>query len=251
MGQVALVTGASAGIGREFARELSARDYEVILVARRRERLEELASELPGTAHVVTCDLGREAGELSGKVAELGVDVDLLVNNAGFGTAGRFLELDPDKHRELVRLNCEALVTLTHAFLPGMVERGRGGIINIASTAGFQPLPYEAVYSASKAFARTFSDALRQELRRTGVRVLAVHPGPVPTEFSEVSGHEPPGNVPRVDARQVAAESLDAFERGRRSIVPGRRMRWFIRASAPFPTAVKLPVAERMFRRSF
>jgi uncharacterized protein len=249
--QVALVTGASSGIGREFARELSARGHEVVLVARRRERLEELAKDLPGEAHVITCDLSKEPGALAAKVGDLGLEVDVLVNNAGFGTAGRFLDLDPGKHSELVRLNCEALVALTHAFLPGMVERGRGGIINIASTAGFQPLPYEAVYSASKAFARTFSDALRQELRSTGVRVLAVHPGPVPTEFHEVSGHEPPGNVPRVDARQVASESLDAFERGRRSIVPGRAMRWYMRVSTPFPTAVKLPVAERMFRRNF
>jgi short-subunit dehydrogenase len=251
MSRVALVTGASAGIGREFARELSERDYEVVLVARRRERLDELAQELPSEAHVVACDLGNEATALAGKVDELGLEVDLLVNNAGFGTAGRFLELDPATHRELVRLNCETIVTLTHAFLPGMVERRRGGIINIASTAGFQPLPYEAVYSASKAFARTFSDALRQELRGTGVRVLAVHPGPVPTEFHEVSGHKPPGNVPRVPARQVARESLDAFERDRRSIVPGRGMRWYMRVTTPFPTAVKLPVAERMFRRNF
>jgi uncharacterized protein len=249
--QVALVTGASSGIGREFARELSARGYDVVLVARRRERLEELANELGGTAHVIACDLAREPGALAGKVAELGVEVDVLVNNAGFGTAGRFLEADPDRHSQLVRLNCEAVVTLAHAFLPGMVERGRGGIINIASTAGFQPLPYEAVYSASKAFARTFSDALRQELRGTGVRVLAVHPGPVPTEFHEVSGHKPPGNVPRVAASQVAAESLDAFENDRRSIVPGRAMRWYMRVSAPVPAAVKLPVAERMFRRNF
>jgi uncharacterized protein len=249
--QVALVTGASSGIGREFARELSARGHEVVLVARRRERLEELAKDLPGEAHVITCDLSKEPGALAPKVGDLGLEVDVLVNNAGFGTAGRFLDLDPGKHSELVRLNCEALVALTHAFLPGMVERGRGGIINIASTAGFQPLPYEAVYSASKAFARTFSDALRQELRSTGVRMLAVHPGPVPTEFHEVSGHKPPGNVPRVDARQVASESLDAFERGRRSIVPGRAMRWYMRVSMPFPTAVKLPVAERMFRRNF
>src|SRR6187431_286506 len=160
MSDVALVTGASAGIGEEFAKQLSERGYEVILVARRLDRLERLASELPTQAHAVACDLANDAASLKAKVDALGLRVDLLVNNAGFGTHGHFAQIDPVRNAELVRVNCEAVVTLTHAFLPGMLERRRGGIITVASTAGMQPIPYETVYSASKAFARTFSDAL-------------------------------------------------------------------------------------------
>src|SRR5919204_2694944 len=252
MSEVALVTGASSGIGAEFAKQLSEDGYEVILVARRSDRLQELASQLPGPAHVVACDLANDAASLAGKVAELGLRVDVLVNNAGFGTHGRFTEIDPAREAEEVRLNCEALVTLTHAFLPGMLERRRGGVITVASTAGLQPIPYEATYSASKAFARTFSDALSGELRGTGVRALCVNPGPVPTEWQETAGYEP-GYLPpvpgKISAEQVARESLEAFERGRRSIIPGAVMRWQMRINKPAPLPVKLRVVERMYRR--
>jgi short-subunit dehydrogenase len=249
--EVALITGASSGIGAEFAKQLSARGYEVILVARRVERLEQLASELPGTAHVLACDLVNDAVSLESKVAELGLQVDVLVNNAGFGTHGHFAEIDAARDAEQVRLNCEAVVTLTHAFLPGMVERRRGGVITVASTAGMQPLPYEATYSASKAFARTFSDALSAELRGTGVRVLCVNPGPVPTEWQAVAGYAPDHLPPvpgRISAEQVARESLRAFDRGRRTIIPGAVIRWFIRVNKPAPLPIKLRVVERMYR---
>jgi uncharacterized protein len=253
MSEVALVTGASAGIGEEFAKQLSERGYEVVLVARRRERLEQLASQLPGEAHVIECDLASEAASLKSKVDELGLEVDVLVNNAGFGTHGRFAEIDPVRDAELVRVNCEAVVTLTHAFLPGMLERRRGGVITVASTAGMQPIPYETVYSASKAFARTFSDALSAELRGTGVRVLCVNPGPVPTEWQEKAGYEP-GYLPpvpgKISAEQVARESLQAFERGRRTIIPGFVMRWSMRINKPAPLALKLRVLERMYGRN-
>jgi short-subunit dehydrogenase len=251
MSRIALVTGASAGIGTEFAKQLSQRGDEVILVARRTERLTELAAQLPGRAHVITCDLANDAGSLAAKVAELGLEVDVLVNNAGFGTNGRFVEIEAAREAEEVRLNCEALVILTHAFLPRMVERRTGGVITVASTAGMQPLPYEATYSATKAFARTFSDALSAELRGSGVRILCVNPGPVPTEWQEVAGYEP-GATPRVpgkiSAEQVARESLEAFERGRRTIIPGAVIRWYMRVNKPAPLAVKLRVVERMYR---
>ena len=253
MGEVALVTGASSGIGAEFAKQLSAEGYEVVLVARRAERMHELASALQGTVHVLACDLANNAASLRSKVDELGLTVDVLVNNAGFGTHGRFAELDAAREAEEVRLNCEALVTLTHAFLPGMLERRRGGVINVASTAGMQPLPYEAVYAATKAFARSFTDAIAAELRGSGVRILAVNPGPVRTEFQEVAGygsdwHSPvPGTIP---AEQVARESLAAFKRGRRAIIPGAVIRWFIRGSSLGPLPLKLRVAERMYRPS-
>jgi uncharacterized protein len=250
MPDTALVTGASSGIGEQFARQLAGRGYNMILVARRRERLEQLAGELPGTAHVVPCDLASEADALPGKVANLGLDVDLLVNNAGFGTYGHFVDLDPEREVEEVRVNCEAVVTLTHAFLPAMVERRRGGVIVVASTAGMQPIPYEAVYSASKAFALHFTDALHEELRGTGVRMLAVNPGPVPTEWQQVAGHDDTVGIPgEIPADQVVRESLEAYDAGRRSVIPGRTIRWFIRAGNLGPRAVQLRVTERIFRR--
>ncbi|OLE37421.1 MAG: hypothetical protein AUG48_04495 [Actinobacteria bacterium 13_1_20CM_3_68_9] len=251
MRETALITGASSGIGEQFARQLAARGHDLVLVARRADRLERLAADLSTEAHPLPCDLATDAGALPKRVAELGVEVGLLVNNAGFGTSGPFLDHDPRRDAEQVRVNCEAIVTLTHAFLPGMVERGRGGIINVASSAGMQPIPYESVYAATKAFAISFTDALHTELRGSGVRVLAVNPGPVPTEWQEVAGYDPgragvvPGQIP---AAQVVRESLAAYDGGRRSVIPGRMIRWFIRATRPSPRAVQLRVTERLYR---
>jgi NAD(P)-dependent dehydrogenase (short-subunit alcohol dehydrogenase family) len=212
--ETALVTGASSGIGAEFARQLAQRGHDLVLVARRADRLEALAAELPTEARVLTCDLASDAASLATRVAELGVDVDLLVNNAGFGTSGPFIEHDPERDAEQVRLNCEAVVTLTHSFLPGMVERRRGGIINVASSAGMQPIPYE-------------------------------------TEWQQVAGYESGrvGVVPgRIPAEQVVREALAAYDRGRRSVIPGRAIRWFIRVTRPSPRAVQLRVTERLYR---
>src|ERR671910_248005 len=229
MPETALVTGASSGIGEQFARQLSERGHELILVARRSDRLERLAGELLGTAHVVPCDLAAEADSLAGKVAELGLEVDLLVNNAGFGTYGHFVDLDPRREAEEVRVNCEAIVTLTHAFLPAMVKRDRGEVIVVASTAGMQPIPYEATYSASKAFALTFTEALHEELRGSTVRVLAVNPGPVPTEWQRIAGHDDTTLVPgEIPAEQVVRESLEAYDGGRRPVIPGPTVAWFL-----------------------
>jgi uncharacterized protein len=246
--ETAVVTGASSGLGEQFARQLSARGNDVILVARRADRLERLAEQLPGTAHVVPCDLTSDAADLKSKLDERGLEVDLLVNNAGFGNYGRFIDLDPERDAEQVRVNCEAVVTLTHAFLPPMLDRGRGGIIVVASTAGMQPIPYEAVYSATKAFAITFTEALCEELRHTPIQVLAVNPGPVPTEWQEVAGHDEIPVPGVISAEQCVAEALAAYDRGRRSVIPGRRIRWFIRATKPSPRAVQLRVTERMYR---
>ncbi|PYP39524.1 MAG: hypothetical protein DMD43_10665 [Gemmatimonadetes bacterium] len=251
MSETALITGASSGIGEQFARQLAARGHPVVLVARRADRLERLAAELPANAYAVPCDLATDAASLPDRVAELGIEVDLLVNNAGFGTSGPFLDHDPRRDAEQVRVNCEAIVVLTHAFLPGMVERGRGGIINVASSAGMQPIPYESVYAATKAFAISFTDALHAELRGSGLRILAVNPGPVPTEWQEVAGYGAdrvsvvPGRIP---AEQVVRESLAAYDRGRRSVIPGRAIRWFIRATRPSPRAIQLRVTERLYR---
>src|SRR3954471_15428576 len=206
MPETALVTGASSGIGEQFARQLAARGHDLVLVARRADRLERLAGELPTDAQVVACDLATDGASLAERVDELGVQVDLLVNNAGFGTSGPFVENDAAREAEEVRLNCEAVVTLCHAFLPGMVERCHGGVINVASSAGMQPIPYEAVYSATKAFVISFTDAIHTELRGTGVRAMAVNPGPVPTEWQQVAGYEEGRDVPapgEIPAEQV------------------------------------------------
>jgi uncharacterized protein len=251
MPETALVTGASSGIGEQFARQLAARGHDLVLVARRADRLESLAEQVPTQAHVVACDLATDAASLAGRVEQLGVGVDLLVNNAGFGTSGPFVENDPAREAEEVRLNCEAIVTLCHAFLPAMIDRRRGGVINVASSAGMQPIPYEAVYAATKAFALNFTDALHTELRGSGVRVMSVNPGPVPTEWQRVAGYsgDRTGVVPgEISAEQVVRESLEAWDKGRRSIIPGRTIRWFIRATQPSPRALQLRITERMYR---
>jgi uncharacterized protein len=247
--ETALITGASAGIGEEFAKQLSARGYDLILVARRKDRLDQLAEQLPTKAHVIECDLGSEAAKLPGEVSKVGADVDLLVNNAGFGLRGRFLGLDPEREAEMVRVNCEAVVILTHAFLPAMVERGRGGVITVASTAGMQPLPYETTYAASKAFAISFMEALSMELKGTGVKTLVVNPGPVKTEWQGVAGYDDDTAIPpgMISAEQCVADALRAYDRGKRSTITGRFMPWFMRAAVG-PKALKLRVAERMYR---
>jgi short-subunit dehydrogenase len=251
MAETALITGASSGIGERFARQLAHRGYELILVARRADRLKKLADELAVKAHVVTCDLGADADQLPGQVSSIGAEVDLLVNNAGFGLRGRFAELPAERQAELVRVNCEAVVILTRAFVPAMIERGRGGVITVASTAGMQPLPYEATYGASKAFALNLTEALHMELRGSGVKALAVNPGPVPTEWQEVAGYEDAGGemMPgAIEAEQVVEEALRAYDADKRSIVPGRFFRNFMRANNATPRGIRVRVAERLYR---
>ena len=248
----ALVTGASSGIGEEFARQLAARGYNLVLVARRADRLEALARQLGGAsvrAEVLPCNLrrGKETRELPSRVAELGLDIDLLVNNAGFGTNGPFVERPIETQVGQIRVNCEALVTLTHLLLPGMIERGFGAVINIASVAGLQPLPGEAVYSGSKAFVLNFSEALHVEVEDSGVSVTVVSPGPVPTEWQAVAGrtHVPPF-PPTIGAQQVVREGLDAAAKGKRAVIPGRAVRISMLAGRPFPNSIKLAVTRRI-----
>jgi short-subunit dehydrogenase len=241
--ETALITGASSGIGEEFARQLAGRGYDLILVARRKDE------QLPTTAHVIECDLVSEAAELPGRVEKLGVDVDLLINNAGFGLRGHFVELDAEREAKMVRVNCEAVVILTHAYVPAMIERGRGGVITVASTAGLQPLPYETTYGATKAFAISFMEALWMELRDTTVKCLVVNPGPVKTEWQAVAGYDENTRIPpgMITAEQCVADSLRAYDREKRSVIPGRFFPWFMRAAVG-PKSVKLRVAERMYR---
>jgi short-subunit dehydrogenase len=251
----ALITGASSGIGAEFARQLAERGYNLILVARRGERLNALAKQLGPAgvrAEVETADLEQPevVRTLPARVAERGLDVDMLVNNAGFGAWGPFLEESLERQVGQIRVNVEALVTLTHMLLPAMLKRGQGAVVNVASSAGLQPLPYEAVYGATKAFVVNFSEALHVETRGTGVSVVAICPGPVPTEWQAVAGRdEVPSFPPVVSAEQVVSESLRAVEKDKRAIIPGTLTRLTMLATRPFPNAVKLPITRRMYQR--
>jgi short-subunit dehydrogenase len=260
----ALITGASAGIGAEIARELARRGHNVVLVARRKERLDELAAELRSRqgvrAETIACDLSKAAprARLPGRIAGLGLDVEVLVNNAGFATGGPFADSDPERELEQVRVLVEAVVALTSAFLPAMVERRRGAVLNVASTAGMQPLPYAAGYSAAKAYVLTFSEAIHHEVAGAGVTVTALCPGPVETDFWQSAGWRVGGKrsfeqvFPRpalVSPAAVARAGVDGLAAGRRVVVPGLPMWAAMLAARYIPNAVKLPVIERAMRR--
>jgi short-subunit dehydrogenase len=259
----ALVTGASAGIGASIARELAQRGHNLVLVARRKDRLDALASEL-GHGHgiraeTIACDLSKAAprGRLPGQIAGLGLEVDVLVNNAGFATNGPFHEAKPARELEQVRVLVEAVVALSSSFVPAMVERKRGAVLNVSSTAGMQPLPYSAGYSAAKAYVLTFSEALHHELKGHGVTVTALCPGPVSTDFWQISGWEVSGGhsferaVPRpawVSAEQAARDGISGLAAGRRVVVPHVAVRNVMRGGRYIPNALKLPVIERLMR---
>src|SRR3954468_9667442 len=221
-----VVTGASSGIGAELARELSRRGHHVTLVARRRERLDELAAEL-GEATAQPADLADPAGRatLLGVLRNSGHAVIGLCNNAGFGTFGRFWELDGDTEAQQVQLNVVALHELCSAFLPSMVSRGAGAILNVGSIAGVQPLPGNATYAATKAFVNSFSEAVHTELKGTGVSCTVLTPGPVRTEFMEVSdGTDLESRAPSFTwqtPHDVARQAVDGMVRGRRVVTPG------------------------------
>ncbi len=238
---VALITGASAGLGVDFARQLSARGRRLVLVARRRDRLDKLAAEL-GNARAIGLDLSKPgaAGKLVADIAGSGEHVDLLVNNAGFGLTGRFAELDGERQRAMIDLNCGTLVELAHAVLPGMIERGTGSILNVASTAAFQPGPGMAVYFATKAFVLSFSEALHEELRPQGITVTALCPGPTATEFGEVAGFAPSSPSSRLAARSgpVVEAGLRGLETGRAIIIPGQMNKATAQANRFFPRAM-------------
>jgi short-subunit dehydrogenase len=260
----ALITGASAGIGTAIARELAARGHCVVLVARRRDKLQEVADglteEFGVRAEAIGCDLAKASSRarLPERIADLGLRVEVLVNNAGFATGGPFHESDPERELQQVRVLVEAPVALTAAFLPEMVRRGRGAILNVASTAGMQPLPYSAGYSAAKAHVLTFSEALHQELNGSGVTVTALAPGPVSTDFWDIAGWQVGTGQSFEDAfprqawvtpDQAARAGVDGLEHDRRVVVPGLPMRAAMLASQYLPHAVKLRGIEWAMRR--
>jgi uncharacterized protein len=254
-----LVTGASSGIGAELARELARRGHGLTLVARREERLRELAAELsdrhPVRIEVLAADLtdGRARHALDATLADRGLTVDVVVNNAGFSTQGPVHRSDATREVALVRTNVEAVVDLCSSFVPGMVERGTGAVLNVASTAAFQPLPGQAAYSASKAFVLTYSQALRAELGGTGVTVTALCPGPVETEFAQVmtegrGDYQAGDALPRfmwVPAPQVARAAIDGLARGRAVVIPGAVNRAGAIGAHLVPRSLLLPLLAR------
>jgi short-subunit dehydrogenase len=255
----ALVTGASSGIGAELARGLARRGHGVTLVARRRDRLEEFASEIASQhgvqAEAIPADLsdGAERDRVAAEVEQRGLTVEILVNDAGFGIYVPFAESAREHELQQVRLLVEAVVDLDARYLPGMIERGRGAIVNMSSAAGFQPLPGNGTYAAAKAFVLYHTEALHEEVRGTGVTVTAICPGPVRTEFQETSeplfGDRMPGFV-WADPDRVAEESLKAVERGSRSYVPGGlAVRATFAPNRMAPAKVALPVARRLMSR--
>jgi short-subunit dehydrogenase len=224
-----LVTGASAGIGRELARVFATEGCDLVLVARRAERLEELATELRAArgidARVMIADLGRPETprELVARLEDQGVGIDVLVNNAGFGLNGTFGELDLARQLEMIQVNVTSLVELSGLLVPGMIERQRGGVLNVASTAAFQPGPRMAIYYATKAFVLSFSEALFQELRGSGVRACCLCPGPTESEFMEVANLEETRlfRMTKMSAERVARIGLAALRADRPLAIPG------------------------------
>jgi len=224
-GKTALITGASSGIGAAFARELAARGMHVALIARSTDALEKLAQELTTAhktqVHVIPADLSQPTGAaaVAQRVGELGLAIDLLINNAGFLTHGAFETVDAQREHDEVMVNVSAVVDLTHAFLPGMLERRAGGVINVASIAAFQPIPYMAVYAASKAFVLSFSIALWEECRGRNVCVLALCPGTTATNLFKAAPKAELGK-PR-SSEQVVATALAGLDKGRSLVVDG------------------------------
>jgi uncharacterized protein len=223
-GKWALVTGASAGIGVAVARELASYGAKLVLTARRGERLDQLAAELQTETRIITADLNDPGApqRIYDATEGAGLDVDLLINNAGLGHYGEFYKLDAEQEYSMVRVNCEAVVRLSRLFVPRMVERRRGWMLVVASTASFQPIPYDAVYAATKVFDRFFALALAAEVERFGIKVTALCPGTTETEFFDVSGG---GGVFRrfggmQPAQEVAHKAVLALARGQRTIIP-------------------------------
>lgn len=247
-GCTALITGASAGFGREFARQLAPQASTLILVARRRERLEELKAEVarPGlTVHCHVADLADEVQTEAflASLAASGERVSFLINNAGLGDHGLFESSEWTRVEAMIDVNIKALTRLTHALLPDLVRSGRGAILNVSSIVSLLPLPKMAVYAATKAYVTSFTEAIRAEVRGTGVTVTAVCPGPVDTEFFNVAERpegepSPAPELFKVSAEQVVREALDAVARDQPRVIPG----WFVWAVMTIAAAVPIVI---------
>jgi short-subunit dehydrogenase len=255
---IAIVTGASSGIGEQFARQLAAMGHRVALVARNRDRLTQLAQELGGEerAVVIEADLGlpEHRDRLADRLDQLGARVEVLVNNAGFGIYRAFAETGREAELQQVRVLVEAVVDLMARYLPEMVRRGRGAIINMSSTAAFQALPYNAGYSAAKAHVLLLSEAVHAEVKDKGVTVTAVTPGPVPSNFQASNDAEYfAQRLPKftfADPERVARDALRAAARGQISVIPGGpQVRVAFAPNRRLPRWLVLPVSKRLMAR--
>jgi uncharacterized protein len=253
----ALVTGASSGIGEAFARELGARGHDLVLVARRGERLEAEAARLIAAHGVAVEPLAADLGTPEGvaavavRLTDASRPVDLLVNNAGVGSSGNFWELPVEGETAVINLNVIALTQLTHAALGPMVERNAGGVINVSSIGAYQPVPFNATYGATKAFVSSFTNAVREELRGTDVQLMVVAPGFTRTEFQETSFE--PGPLPEFvwqSADTVAATAMRAYDRGRGVCITGAVNVVAAAASSVMPAGVMRRVSGAVTRYS-
>jgi len=250
----ALVTGASSGIGEAFARGLRARGRRLVLVARRAHRLENLAQELGGADPVLVLPLdltADDAGErLQDELERRGIHVDLLVNNAGVGHTGAFLQEPPERIEAMIDLNVRAVVDLTRRFVPPMIARGGGAVVNVVSTSAFQPVPYLAIYAASKAFLLSFTEALATELRGTGVRAQALCPGLTESEFHRTAGTDKVlfTKTGAMTAAAVVEQSLRGVERGRLRVITGWQNRLVVGVQRFLPSALVRAVGAQLFR---
>ncbi|MBF6568405.1 MAG: SDR family oxidoreductase [Candidatus Binataceae bacterium] len=252
----ALITGASSGLGAEFAYALARTGHNLVLTARREDRLLAVAANSrklgASLVEVMPADLGQRGApeEIRGQLAARGIHVDYLVNNAGFGTAGRFERLALARELEEIDLNIAALVATTHAFLPAMVERHAGTIINVASTAAFQAVPYMSTYAATKAFVLSFTEGLAGELAGSGVKVSALCPGPVKTEFQAVAQNER-GRMPEfayLDAGTVVAQGITAAASGRAVHIAGTLNFITAQAQRLMPRSLVNLISRRIYR---
>ena len=257
-GATSLVTGASSGLGEEFARQLAARGGDLVLVARSADRLEALAEDLRArhrvTVTTLPADLSLPA-EVSRVAAQAATtEIHVLVNNAGFGTYGDFAGLDPGREHAEVMVNAVAAVDLAHAVLPGMLARRRGGIITVASSIAFQPSPHQAVYGATKAFALAFSEALWAETRGTGVRILALCPGPVATGYFTALGDQDATTSViyrrMADPVDVVKAALRGFDHDAMIVIPGLRTRFLAQGYRFFPRTLMARMTGRMLAPS-
>lgn len=246
----AIVTGASAGIGEEFARQLKQRGYDVVLVARRRDRLEIIAAEIEG-AEVIEADLSKPEGvaKVCERIAK--GDIEMLVNNAGFGINGVFGDVPVERELEEIDLNVRALTQLSHAVLGQMKARKRGTIINVASTGAYQPVPYMSTYAATKAYVLSFSEGLHEEAKRFGVTVTCLCPGGTRTEFQQVAGVNE-ASLPRAGFMlpgPVVKAALDGAAKGRGIVVPGMINKATANLNRVLPRSAVRKVAGRMFKK--
>ncbi len=252
----AVITGASAGLGKEFAKLAAADGMGVVLVARRKAELDALARELEAEHHVetmvVACDLGDAKAPVivHRAVTEKGVEVDCLINNAGFGSNGAFAELDLDRELGMVNVNVTSLLALTRLFVGDMVKRGRGRILNVGSTAGFQPGPFMATYYASKAFVNSFTEALAFELAGTGVTATLSCPGATATEFAAVAGNDKSALFKSgvADARSVAREAYEGMKSGKAVVIHGFKNKAGVQVLRVSPRAAVVAIAAKLNR---